>query len=132
MSIMSIDRYYSFEVYGDTFINSVDNGILTDIVSGITAEKLGFNVATIHEQIYQHLPEGTVENFKNQKYYIMTFGNGQSSAYGESWIKQNTIRATTDRRVIVTFPSLSDEQQALLPGILDANNFKYTLTVSEV
>lgn len=127
MSIMTIDRYYSFEVYGDTFISGVENAVLTDIVSGMTAEKLGYNVATIHEQIYQHLPEGTVENFKDQKYYIMTFANGQANAYGESWIKENTIRLTSKRKVLVTFPSLTEEEQALLPGILDAYNFKYTI-----
>lgn len=132
MAIMHIGQHYSFDIYGDHFLDNVTKGMVTDILSGQTASRLGYDVATIHRQIFPHLPDDTPESFLKQNYYLIEFANGNQAAYGENWIKKDTIVAASHRKVIVTFPELSVEEQLYLPSILDAHGFKYSTEVIDV
>lgn len=132
MAIMQLNQYYTFDVYGENFIANVEKGLITSIIDGRVANLLGYDVAAMHSQVFPHLPENSPEKFLDQPYYLIEFGDGQRAVYGESWIKRSTITSTSHRKVIVTFPSVTVEEQLIIPAMLDSYGLRYTIETQEV
>lgn len=126
--ILEIGTRYSFELHNSSYLNIVENGLVTAIIPGIIAEKLGHQVATIHRQVFPDLPkEIAQEDFRKQNYYLIEYGNGSEQVIGETWIKHNTIRIEERTNLNVTLFDINPEDRTLLAEVLDAHGFKYRI-----
>lgn len=133
MSKLEIGKLYRFSTYATGVLPStIENVRVTDVVSGRTAEMLGHNVATKHAQVYAHLP-GTLPvttDYTSQNYYLVTYENGSTEAYGEYWIDAGTVVELSTRDMVVHLKKVNPEQVEGLLEVLAANGFTVDKTRS--
>lgn len=122
---LNIGSRYTFETYGNAILErNINNVKVVGIMDGMTAQRLGYDVATYHQQIFPHLPQaGVTKNFLDQNYIEVEYDNGNRQAFGEYWINASTIRIETQTTLIVTLIEVNAEQQSALPEVLAANGY---------
>lgn len=126
--ILEIGSRYSFELHTSSYLNIVENGLVTAIIPGEIAEKLGHQVATIHRQVFPDLPKEIAnEDFRKQNYYLIQYGNGNEQAIGDTWIKHGTIRIEERNNLNLTLFDITPEERSLLGEVLDAHGFRYRI-----
>lgn len=130
-----LGKKYSFELHPNAVMQSiVTNARVTSLVSGMVAEKLGYQVATKHAQIYPSLPEKDAQRDYNfQLYVICEFDNGQSEAYGLSWIRTDTIKQLSAANYLIELIDVSPDAAAALRDVLNANGYRIkSITEKEI
>lgn len=130
-----LGKKYSFELHPNAVMQSiVTNARVTSLVSGMVAEKLGYQVATKHAQIYPSLPEkDSQRDYNFQVYVICEFDNGQSEAYGLSWIRTDTIKQLSAANYLIELTDVSPDAAAALRDVLNANGYRIkSITEKEI
>ena len=130
-----LGKKYSFELHPNAVMQSiVTNARVTSLVSGMVAEKLGYQVATKHAQIYPSLPEkGSQRDYNTQLYVICEFDNGQSEAYGLNWIRIDTIKQLSAANYLIELTDVSPDAASALRDVLNANGYRIkSITEKEI
>lgn len=127
-SLFRMGERYSFEtISGSVLPLNITNVKILSILNGGTAERLGYSVATKHAQIYPIASSENVfvqKDFLKQQYIEVEYENGQRDAFGEWWIRTDSITPITDTRYIAIFDQVTPELATALPAILAANGVK--------
>lgn len=121
-----LGKRYSFELYANAVLSTtIKNAKVTSIVSGPIAEQLNHQVATKHAQIYPSLPEETSErDYTSQHYVIVEYDNGETDAFGLSWIRNSTIKMLSSSDYIVQLKNVSPDAAEALNAVLSANGYQ--------
>ena len=130
-----LGKKYSFELHPNAVMQSiVTNARVTSLVSGMVAEKLGYQVATKHAQIYPSLPEKDAQrDYHFLLYVICEFDNGQSEAYGLSWIRTDTIKQLSAANYLIELTDVSPDAASALRDVLNANGYRIkSITEKEI
>lgn len=121
-----LGKKYSFEIYPNAVMKTIiTNARVTSVMSGIIAERLGYQVATKHAQIYPSLPQDSSDrDYSSQLYVLCEFDNGQSEAYGLDWIRLETVKQLSSANYIVELGDVSPEAASALRDVLNANGYQ--------
>ena len=124
--ILDIGKRYSFDLYGGGVLpNKVNNVRVVSVLSGTTAERLGYNVSAKHAQVFALLPvSATTSDFTSQMYYEVEYDSGEKDCYGEAWINQATIVLETRTSLLVEIDDIDPASISALREVLAANGFK--------
>lgn len=130
-----LGKKYSFEIHPNAVMQTIiTNARVTSIMSGLIAEKLGYQVATKHAQLYPSLPQDSSQrDYSSQLYVLCEFDNGQSEAYGLDWIRLETVKQLSSASYIVELTDVSPDAAAALRDVLNANGYRIkSITEKEI
>lgn len=122
---IEIGARYSFNTHSSGQLPyKVENVKIVSLLDGMTAERLGYNVATRHAQVFALLPKSPVtKDFTSQQYYEVEYDNGSRDVFGTYWINEETIVRHTKSNIVVTLVDVAPEQHTALREALAANGF---------
>lgn len=130
-----LGKKYSFDIHPNAVMQTiVTNARVTSIMSGLIAEKLGYQVATKHAQLYPSLPQDSSQrDYNSQLYVLCEFDNGQSEAYGLDWIRLETVKQLSSASYIVELTDVSPDAASALRDVLNANGYRIkSITEKEI
>ena len=130
-----LGKTYSFEIHPNAVMPTIiTNARVTSVMSGLIAEKLGYQVATKHAQLYPSLPQDSSQrDYNSQLYVLCEFDNGQSEAYGLDWIRLETVKQLSSASYIVELTDVSPDAAAALRDVLNANGYRIkSITEKEI
>lgn len=124
--LFEIGKRYSFNTYSSGQLPyNIENVKIVSMLDGMTAERLGYNVATKHAQVYAGLPHDApiTKEFTSQYYYEVEYDNGNRDVFGHYWINHETIQRMTKSTVTVILADIEPDQITALRETLSANGF---------
>ena len=130
-----LGKKYTFEIHGGNIIASrYENVTVLGVYDGLTAERLGYEVATKHANIYPLIKSEDLtvsEDFLSQHYIQIQHPNGNNEAIGLSWIKPNTVNRKSNTRITVKLENVSPDGEAALKDVLVSNGYIISSIQSE-
>lgn len=124
--LFEIGKRYSFNTYSSGQLPyNVENVKIVSMLDGYTAERLGYNVATKHAQVYAGLPHEApvTKEFDSQYYFEVEYDSGARDVFGYYWINHGTITRMTKSAVTIKLSDVAPDQIAALRETLSANGF---------
>lgn len=124
--LFELSQRYSFDLYGGGVLPHKANNVkIVSVLSGTTAERLGYNVSTKHAQVFAILPPSpATTDFTSQMYYEVEYDSGERDCFGEYWINQETIRKETRSNIEITLMDVDPTEVEGIREILSAHGFK--------
>ena len=121
-----LGKKYSFEIHPNAIMPTIiTNARVTSVMSGLIAEKLGYQVATKHAQLYPSLPQDSSDrDYRSQLYILCEFDNGQSEVYGLDWIRLETVKQLSTANYVIELSDVSPEAASALRDVLNANGYQ--------
>ena len=131
-NILSNLSRYSFETYAPGILGTNFKGvkILSCSVYSIIT---GYDLDTIHRQIYPSLPPGTPDDPTAFNYYHIEFPNGDRTVIAHEWIRDSTI--VKQDNVAITVKIVNDVTQKdaeAIRNLLAMNNYQVEIQVKAI
>lgn len=126
MQEVQLGQRFSFEVYPLAVLgNSFKNVRLEGILNARLAANSGYDIVSLHAQVYPTLPEGTTPNDPYQYNYAhIRHESGEYAIIGIPWIRQDTIEITTGGRVTLVFEDKTPEDVNRMLLALSSNGYR--------
>jgi len=114
----------SFEVYPAQMLgNEFNNAKVLAIVDADTA-KFWIDPVAQHANVYATLPPNTVpDKFDSYLYVKLKLASGMTTAVGLPWIRKESLKIATTRKVLITVENVSPEDDGKLLKALSSNGF---------
>lgn len=124
VSQLPINASCSFQVYPSAVLGASFTGAkILAILDADTCYSLGFDVASLHANVYPTLPEGTPNDYTAYSYVKFKLASGQVTVIGIPWIIDNTFQVSTNRTVNLSIDNVSDEDVNKILLALSANGY---------
>lgn len=109
MSILHINKHYSFSVYANSILGTnYKNAKLVAILDYRTALRFD-NIDLINKQIYPYLPPNTLIDHTKYTYYLFSVDD-KSVVIADTWINQNSVEETTGQSYNVKLNNVTTHQ----------------------
>jgi hypothetical protein len=121
MADFTIGNTYNFKCYAPSILTSdFSNVVVTDILSYATASRFR-EVAAVHAQIYNQLPDGTPNQPQKYQYLQVQFPNGKTDIIGIPWIRSDTVQLVDSVIFDVQIQGLSSTDYNKISAALKQN-----------
>jgi len=122
---VGIGQRLSFDVYPSAVIGRrFQDVILEAHLSAAMAQLYGEDIATMHAQVYNSLPPGTVPDDPFGYSYIQVrHPTGQYSIIGAPWVRPETIELSSGNRVTMVFEDKTEADINRMINALSANGY---------
>ncbi len=115
----------SFEVYPTQILGTgFTNAKVIGVVQASQVRFVGVDAVALHATVYATLPPGTPNRYDGYLYVILALSNGQTTAVGLPWIRAETLRQVTTRKMQLVLQDIDPDQEPLVLRALSANGFK--------
>ena len=115
---------YSFETYAPGILGTNFKGVKI-LGSSSYFVITGFDLETIHRQIFPSLPPGTPDDPTVFNYYHVEFQNGERTVIAHEWIRESTIEKLDNVLITVKVGGDVSYQDAdRIAGLLKMNGYQ--------
>jgi hypothetical protein len=123
--LLPINSTVSFEVYPAQFLGTgFTNAKVMGVVQASQARFANIDPVALHASVYATLPEGTPNKYDSYLYVILGLKSGETTAVGLPWIRPETLRQVTTRKMQLILQDIDPNQEPLVLRALSANGFK--------
>lgn len=114
----------SFSVYATPVLGDGYNNVkVLAIMDAETAKLCNIDPISLHAQIYPSLPSGTVNRYDGYLYVKLGLNNGQTTAIGLPWIREDTLVILNTRKLQFTLDGITAEDEPKVLRALSANGY---------
>ncbi len=122
---LPINSTVSFEVYPAAVLGTgFNNAKVVGVVQAAQARYANIDPVALHANVFGTLPAGTPNKYDSYLYVILQLTSGQTTAIGLPWIKPETLKQVTTRKMQLIIPDISPEDEPRVLKALSANGFK--------
>ena len=122
LSEVQIGQRFSFQVYPTAIIgNSFADVTMEGNISADIARAYGFDIYSMHANVYPTLPAGTPNDPTQYSYVMVRMANNERQIIGVPWIRQDSITISTGGTFQLTFSNKTQLDLERAIAALSAN-----------
>lgn len=120
---LPLNATVSFDLHADHVLGT---GVTrAKVLAYLDAETAGIflDVPAVWANVYPSLPAGTASDFRAYPFLKLRLGNGETTVVSLAWIRDETLRIETTRRMQLVIDNVSPADQNAILEALAANGF---------